>query len=210
MKTFSGTGSIILSIAFFIFSSCSSTKLVSSWRSPDATVDVNKLQKVWVMCLVKDESTRRVAEDELAKRQPGVFFPTYNEYPSSAMKADPEKINTSISQSGYDGIVIMRLVSKEQATSYVPGSSPAYYGGWHGYYGYASPYYYDPGYYRTDQYYTVETNVYSIKQDKLLWTGMTETVNPGSVETTIREIADAINFQMKKEGFLASGSKETK
>jgi hypothetical protein len=93
------------------------------------------------------------------------------------MKEQSEKIRATITGSGYDGIIIMRLVSKEQATSYVPGSSPTYYGGWHGYYGYAAPYYYDPGYYRTDAYYTVETSVYSIKDNKLIWTGMTETVN---------------------------------
>lgn len=207
MNLFSKTNAVALCAAIFFFSSCTSTKLVSSWRDPNSTVDANKLKKVWVMCLVKDETTRRVAEDELAKRRPGVFFTTYNEYPLTLMKEKPEKISESIMQSGYDGIIIMRLVSKEQATTYVPGSSPSYYGGWHGYYGYAAPYYYDPGYYRTDAYYTVETSVYSIKDDKLIWTGMTETVDPGSIPTTIREIADAINYQMKKEGFLVTSGK---
>jgi hypothetical protein len=160
------------------------------------------MKKVWVMCLVQNESTRRSAENELAKRRPGVFFPTYERYPSELMKDHADAINDGISKSGYDGIVIMRLVSKGQATSYVPGTAPSYYGGWYGYYGYASMGYYDPGYYRTDEFYNVETNVYSIKENKLLWTGMTETVNPGSVPTAIREIATAINQQMRKEGFL--------
>src|SRR5215831_471993 len=190
-----------------LLTSCTSTQLVSSWRDPNTTVNTDKLKKVYVMCLVKDETTRRVAEDELAKLRPGVYIPTYNIFPMDMMKNNTDKVNETISKSGYNGIVIMRLVSREQATSYVPGSAPVYYGGWYGYYGYAAPYYYDPGYYRTDEYYKVETTVYSINPDKLIWTGMTETVNPGSVESTIKEIADAINYQMKKEGFLVTGSK---
>ena len=73
MKTISKIYLLLLIAAFSFFLSCTSTKLVSSWRAPDATVDVNKLSKVWVMCLVKDESTRRVAEDELAKGYGGKY-----------------------------------------------------------------------------------------------------------------------------------------
>ena len=200
---------LVISTAL-LFASCSSTKLVSSWRNPDATVDVNKLKKVWVMCLVKDETTRRVAEDELAKRMPGVLIPTYNEYPTDMLKNKTDQVNASISKSGYDGIIIMRLVDKQQQTSYVPGTYPTYYYGWYGYYGYAAPYYYDPGYYRTDEYYSVETNVYSLNPDKLIWSGITETMNPNSAQTTMKEIADAIAYKMKSEKFLVKGETETK
>ena len=109
---------------------------------------------------------------------------------------------------GYVGIVIMRLVSREQSTSYVQGSYPSYYYGWHGYYGYAAPGYYNPGYYQTNQYYSVETNVYSLNPDKLIWTGLTSTVDPGSIQTTINEIADEVSYKMKKEGFLVDSSKK--
>ena len=197
---------LLLLLSFLM--SCTSTSLVSSWRNPDTTVDANKLSKVWVMCLVKDETTRRVAEDELAKRRPGVFIPTYNEYPSNMLVNQTDLVNKKIGESGYDGIIIMRLVEKEQATSYVPGSYPTYYGGWYGYYGYAAPMYYDPGYYRTDEYYSVETNVYSLNPDKLIWSGITETVNPNSIPTTMSEIVSAITAQMKKEGFLAEEPKK--
>jgi hypothetical protein len=202
MKSLTLLTRLALLIIVFSVYSCTSTHLVSSWRNPETTVDVNKLHKVWAMCLVKDETTRRVAEDELAKRMPGVIIPSYTKFPSSALKNNPESVNAAILESGYDGIIIMRLMSKEQQTSYVQGSYPSYYGGWYGYYGYSAPYYYDPGYYQTDEYYSVETNIYSLNPDKLIWTGITETMNPNSAETTIKEIADAIAYQMKSEKFL--------
>src|SRR4030095_672905 len=193
---------VVLSVVILSLASCTNTRIISSWRAPDATVNTTTMKKVWIMCLVQNESTRRAAEDEMAKRRTGVIFPTYDRYPSELMKDHSDAVNDGISKSGYDAIIIMRLVSQGQATSYVPGTSPAYYGGWYGYYGHASAYYYDPGYYRTDEYYNVETNVYSITQNKLLWSGMTETMNPASVPSAIREIAAAINQQMRKEGFL--------
>ena len=205
MKTIS---QVALFALLLVLSSCTSnTKIISSWRDPAVSINATGMKKVWVMCLVQNESTRRTAEDFMAQRRPGVIFPTYERYPSEIMKDHADLVNDGIAKSGYEAIIIMRLVSKDQATSYVPGTSPSYYGGWHGYYGYAATYYYDPGYYRTDEFYNVETNVYSLTNDKLLWTGMTETMNPGTVQSAIREIADAISQQMRKEGFLVEAAK---
>jgi len=205
MKSLSFFSLILLSTLLLV--SCSSTSLISSWRDPGTTIDKSKLTKVLVICLVKDETTRRVGEDEIVKRNPSVLVASYNVLTSSVLR-DTAAVDKAIYQGSYDGIVIMRLVSKEQATSYVQGSYPSYYYGWGGYYGYAAPYYYDPGYYQTDQYYNVETNVYSIHPDKLIWTGLTQSVNPGSIQTTIGEIANAVTYQMKKEGFLVDSAKK--
>lgn len=197
----------VLIVAAMVFFSCSGTKLVSSWRSPESTVDKSKLNKVLVMCLVKDETTRRVGEDVLVKRNPSLFVASYTQLPLSSL-SDTALVAKVIYGGGYDGFILMRLVDKKQATNYVPGSYPSYYGGWYGYYGHAAPYYYDPGHYETSEYYSVETNVYSLNPDKLIWSGITETVDPGSVQTTINEIAEAISYQMKKEGFLVSGEEK--
>ena len=96
----------------------------------------------------------------------------------------------------------MRLADIEKETSYVPGSSPTYYGGYGRYYGYGAGYYGSSGYYTTDKNYYVETTVYSVNPDKLLWTGTTKTINPSKVEKMVNEIADVVTDKMKKEGFL--------
>jgi hypothetical protein len=51
MNLFQKQSHLICAAFSFFFTS---TKLVS-WRDPNSTVDANKLKKVWVMCLVKDE-----------------------------------------------------------------------------------------------------------------------------------------------------------
>ena len=99
----------------------------------------------------------------------------------------------------------MSLSDVEKETSYVQGTTTGYYGGYGRYYGYGAGMYTSPGYYTTDKNYFVETAVYSIEPDKLLWTGTTKTVNPSKLEKTINEIADVVKKKMQKEGFLKYG-----
>src|SRR5207342_542431 len=95
-------------------------------------------------------------------------------------------------EGNYTHVLMMRLANVEKETYYVPGTTSAYYGGYGRYYGYGAGYYSDPGYYTTDKHYFVETTIFSINPDKLLWTGTTKTVNPDKVEKTVDEIADAV------------------
>jgi DNA-nicking Smr family endonuclease len=78
----------------------------------------------------------------------------------------------------------MRLADVEKETSYVPGTTTGYYGGYGRYYGYGAGMYSSPGYYTTDKNYFVETMVYSVNPNKLLWSGTTKTVNPSKMEKT--------------------------
>jgi hypothetical protein len=50
---------------------------------------------------------------------------------------------------------------------------------------------------------TVETLVYSLRQDKLLWAGTSRTSNPEGIQSLIYEIADAVANQMSKQGLIA-------
>ncbi|HKH60557.1 MAG TPA: hypothetical protein VKA49_06985, partial [Flavitalea sp.] len=99
-------------------------------------------------------------------------------------------------------ILLMRLADIEKETSYVPGTTSGYYGGYGRYYGYGAGYYSTPGYYQTDKNYFIETTIYSINPDKMLWTGVTKTVNPSKVNKTVNEIADVLISKMKEDGFL--------
>jgi hypothetical protein len=60
--------------------------------------------------------------------------------------------------------------------------------------------YTSPGFYTSDKHFLVETNVYSVAQSKLLWSGVTDSVNPSYTTTT--RIGTAVIESMKKEGFL--------
>ena len=187
-----------------LFIACgSSTRIVTSWRDPSVVIEEGSLNKVLFIALIKDEATRRAAEDELSRLSKANGIASYRYLGPDIEGINAPGMNDKMIADGIDGVVIMRLLDRSKEQTYVPGSAyPAYYASPYGYYGYAAPMFYDPGYVRTDITYTVETNVYSTRMGKLVWTGTTSTVNPTDLIQTVDEIVEAIHFKMVKEGFL--------
>ena len=201
---------LLVAAAFLsLFVSCGgSTRLVTSWRDPAVTVEEGSLNKILFIALLKDEATRRAAEDHLVTLAKSDGLPSYRYLANNIEAINNPGMNDQMVKDGIDGVVIMRLVDQTKEQTYVPGSAyPSYYASPYGYYGYAAPMYYDPGYVRTDVTYTVETNFYSTKLGKLVWTGTTSTVNPSEFNTTLNEIMEAIHYKMVREGFLTSPAK---
>jgi hypothetical protein len=81
---------------------------------------------------------------------------------------------------------------------------PPYYGGFYGFYGYGWGYAYSPGYLSTDTIVSVETNLYDLEEDELVWAGVTETFNPSAVNDMVNEIADAVTDNLRQRGLLAA------
>ena len=180
-----------------------STEIVKSWRDPASMISETGTQKILVLGLVKDESSRRIVEDNLVKRLNGKGVASYTILTEEMLKAAKEDhLEEQLSKGGFTHVLMVRLADIEKETSYVQGTTTGYYGGYGRYYGYGAGAYSTQGYYTTDKNYFVETTVYSINPDKLLWTGTTKTVNPSKMEKTVNEIADVVSDKMKKDGFL--------
>ena len=176
-----------------------STKIEKSWMEPGTSVSPGANNKTMVIALVKDETSRRVIEDQLVKRLGGSSTSSYTMLPNGSTE---DQLKQKLTEGSYTHVLLMRLADVEKETSYVPGTTTAFYGGYGRYYGYGAGMYGTPGYYTTDKNYFVETTVYGVNPDKLLWTATTKTVNPSKMEKTVNEIADAVSEKMKKDGFL--------
>lgn len=206
---------LIFLFAILILTSCgSNTTIVNSWRDPKITVAQEHFKKVLVVALVKDEASRRVTENRIAASNP--IFKTSYEYLNETTKELTKEQKLKILQDeNFDGVVTMRLVSTEKETTYVPGSyTGMYYGGFDGlysgvygygfgnWYGMYSPAYYDPGYYQETTYYMVETNIFSLKDNKLIWTGTTKSDYVTDLGQTVDAIMQAVVQEMRKDGSL--------
>ena len=55
---------------------------------------------------------------------------------------------------------------------------------------------------RTDTYVHIESLVYDLDQNKLVWAGQSKTMNPNDVEGTIAELTKEIGAQLRKEGLI--------
>jgi hypothetical protein len=194
-----------------LFYGCgTSSSIVSSWRDPKITISSENFQKVLIVALVKDEETRRITESRIASSSP-VFHTSYqflNQINNDLTNDQKLKI---LNDEHFDGVVTMRLVSKEKQTDYVPGiDTSIYYGGYNGLYGgafggwygmYATDFY-TPGYYVENTFYIVETNVFSLKHNKLIWTGTTQSSDITDIGITVDDIMRTLVNEMKKDGSL--------
>ena len=194
---------LFLAVITTVCSCAPATKIQKSWMEPGTKITRDSANKVIIVALVKDEISRRVIEDELEKRIKATSVPSYRFLTTEMIKvASDEALNKMITKENFTHVLLMRLADIEKETSYVPGTTAAYYGGWGAYYGYGAAMYSSPGYYTTDNNYFIETTVYSVNPNKLLWTGTTKTVNPSNLEKAVDQIADAVVAKMKSDDFL--------
>lgn len=178
--------------------SCTSTSIVSSWKDPNSTDNPDKWDKVLVAVQSTSDVKRRVAEDKLAGMSDKLYA-SYTLFPDRSAVENEAELKRKIQAGEFDAIMTLRLTDRNKQTSYVPGSYSGGYWGYHrGYWGG----YYDPGYYREDTYYAIETQVFSLAENKLVWSGITSTVNPSKIDRTIEEVARMTYKQMQKDGFV--------
>jgi len=177
---------------------CSTTRIVSTWKEPSA--NAVEFRKVLVVSPSRDESLRRIAEDELVHEMTGtVAVPSYTILSQDQIQ-DQNLLKQLVRERGFDGLVVFRVAAVDQQFSWVPGAyaGPTYaYGGWP---------MYDPGYIHVDTVARVETNVYSVPDQKLIWASASNTFNPSSATSLVDDVARAVGKEMRKEGFLPAGS----
>jgi hypothetical protein len=183
---------IVLSIIGLMYACGPSTKLEKSWIDPSFNSTTKPFTKVLVVAPLKDAASQRIAEDKIVKQlKAGVGVPSYSYLKPT--DTDQKLVDQELLKDGFDGVIVMHLKDVEKSVSYNPGTS---YGGWYGYRSYS------PGYYTEDKTFMVETNFYSIKDGKLLWSGTTSTLNPSSFEGTMDEIIRTIKYELQKKGLL--------
>jgi hypothetical protein len=183
-----------------IISACHATQLAVTWHQPGAQ-PLNFKRNVAVF-VSKDEATRRYVEDKIAAKFPNTV-PSYTIIQGNDSIGKSE-IAQRLRAAGYDGAFMMRVVDVTVTPTYAPGTY--WYGtpyGFSGYWGMAWAYPYDPAYVAVDQVVTMETQIYNLQTDKLIFAARSETTNPASVrkltDSVLRHVAD----RLKKDGLLA-------
>lgn len=201
-----------LSFIAVLFVSCGpSTVITASWKSP--SVPSKKYSRILVAALTSNTIAKVTLENEVALALGnGVnVLKSISEFPPDIHNTDSDKeaIMKNVKNKNVDAILTISLINKETETRYIPGSysyNPIigynYYDNFWGYYSYRYPYSYDPGYYVQDKIYFIETNLYDVKTEKLIWSAQSRTYNPAGLETFSKEFSNIIVAKMKKDGVL--------
>lgn len=186
--------------AALLAAGCASTRVTTAWRAPQrAPVAFTK-----VLALVPgdDQALRRTAESEICRRiAPTVCKPSFALFPA-ATPPDAAQARAAVRADGFDGAIVFRVVDQRQQTTVAPPTyAPASF--W-GFYGSAAGVRPNPAHVRTDTLVRVETSVYDLAADELVWVGTTQTVNPSDVPSLVDGVATAVATDMREHGLLAA------
>jgi hypothetical protein len=188
---------LLLGCAGALAAGCAATRLTSTWRDP--AIDAVQFQKVVGIAMTADAVVRRLAEDEFVRTVgPDRGVAGYTLIPDEELR-DRERARERLEAAGVDGAVVYRLASVDERERWVP---PTSYGSMWGYWGWAGPMVYEPGYLTTDQYVQIETALYSVSDARLVWAGRSETFNPSSVQELIEEVVQVSVAELREEQLL--------
>lgn len=183
----------------------------STWRDPEAKPVHVKGSKVVAAVIIQDPVARKKAEDALAReitRRGGTGVPMYSLSLSNQATTDDEtRTRAAVEAIGAQGIVVMRPVDiRHKAVQTETISKDDTYGGyWGGYYGigWGDPWVSKSPDMEVDIVVTVEVFVFSLPQNKLVWTGTSESTNPPKAEKFVLKLAAEAAKELKKEGLIA-------
>jgi hypothetical protein len=189
---------------------CATTTFHSTWKNPAAESLNLDGKRVAALILSEEEPLRHAAEDALAREitaHGGVGVPAYTLLPKGLVR-DKEKARELLEKAEVEGVVALRPRAWDKSLSANLGTywgTPRYasfwgagFWGWGWGWGGAHD-----GYLGVDSILVVDTLVYSLPQDKLVWASQSQTMNPSQVGPFIRELSTKVGTEMEKQGLLA-------
>ncbi len=184
-----------------------STRFVSTWINPKGGFIDRSNQKVAAFVVSPDPGIRLGPEESLAAemRDRGLdCVAGYTVLPVELAK-DQEKAKEFLKKAGITAAVLFRLVAREERTSYTPPTvwyTTGPYSSFWNYWGYGWTTVYEPGYLTRSKVWSIETLVFSIDRDILLWAGQSETTNPKDVRKFVKELVGAVGMEMRRAGLV--------
>jgi hypothetical protein len=193
---------------------CGSTSFKSTWKAPDAApLQLEEGTKIIAMVVSGNTAKRRGFEAALVNELNEVGLEgiaAYSAVPEE-LAQDAKGAKPYIQKTGASYAIVVQVTGKTQEISSTPTAGAGMYGGRRGFYG--------GGWggwgwgggggqeIRTDTLVGVETLLYDIEADTLVWAGQSETMNPSKAESFMRELLGAVGDELRKDG-LVTGPKK--
>ena len=193
-------GSVLLVAAL---AACTTTKKVAEWRDEGYTGGA--FDNILVIGIAKENSVRRMFESDVVaelKARNVTAIPSFSIMPS-VQKISKESVKAAIAGKNVDAVFVTHLVGVDEQEVYYPPTYTPTMGPSYGYYGYYSrvyDYVYEPGYYQKYKVVKIETNLYNVATEKLVWSMQSQTVDPNIEEQLVKD-----NIKVFIEGLSGQG-----
>ena len=201
-------GALVLLVALCAIVNVSADKpaFTSTWKAPEAAGVRFVGKKVAALVISNDQNIRVSGEEQLVAEinKRGVQgIATYRMAPAEELTT-AQRAKPWFERAGIEGVVALRPVSAETEVIHSPSQwvTSSYYSTLWGYYGYGWSGVYVPGGTKRNTTIVIETLIFSLPLDKLLWAGISTTTDPEHQPVFVKQLVDAAVNEMKKQRLI--------
>ncbi len=197
----------LLMVMTGLLAGCSKTNLVNSWH--DEQYNGPPLTKVMVVAMLDKDINRRFFETSFVDkviREGGNGVASFRYMENLAEFKDRPKLVAAVEKSGADALLIVSVKGVHEEDIHTQGyfswQPMGYARGYHGYYSQAYTARYVPGRNLVNRVVQLESRVYAVEGEKLVWGGQTESFNPTSIKRAVNQLVDVIIDDMQDAGLI--------
>jgi hypothetical protein len=202
---------LITILSSIFFTSCGpTTEIIGEWSEDEYKTE--SIDKLLILGIVdqKKPLLRRKLEDGLvdAFNSGGVNAVASMDYIPYDEIIDSTTFEKHFKDLELDAVLVSRLVGVDKDRKVKAGY--AYVIPYNSYYGFYGHYYASVQYANSSSYLSknvvvvLETNLYETKDKKLIWSGISETIDPDKASDVIKSLGAVLADKLSSEGFLAN------
>jgi hypothetical protein len=172
----------------FLIISCAGTEL--TYKQVNEAFKGKPVFDILVIAITGNEDSRRSFEQRFVAQLKSAGVEAISSEDAIPMPADlklkKETILSAVKQFENDAVIITHLIDKGDKEVHTRGSQTSK--GFYGFYLMGHNYAYDPGYSSTRKAIRLETNLYDVKTEKLIWSGQSKTWSKDSKNEIINDV----------------------
>ena len=193
-------------LVFMISCSSGTTRLIHS-HLDDARVG-NPISDVLIIVIADEQEVRKIFEKHFVDRFKAAGVEAVSSISDLSVemgaKLNKQAISDAIDKHGSDTLAIAHLVGLENSEvfSRTKRRSLQYHNGYYGFYSYAWDYVNTPTVYGEHVKISIETRLYDVQTESLIWSGESQTMDPETTGQAIGQVVDVVMKDLNKNGLL--------
>ena len=185
----------------FLIISCSGTELTHT--QVDEAYKGKPVSDILVIAITGNEDSRRSYEQKFVAQLKSIGVEAISSEDAIPMppnlKMEKETIVNAANQFENDAVIITHIIDKEDKESYTRGG----HGGYYGYYRYRHSWAHSTGYSSTSKTLRLETNLYDVKTEELIWSGQSKTWSKDSKYQIINDVIKVVINDMQNNKLIS-------
>ncbi|MFO7706850.1 MAG: hypothetical protein R6V84_01670 [Desulfobacterales bacterium] len=193
---------LLIAATALVVAACATAPFKTTWRAPEEGSFAIAGQKIAALYVSDVEATRRNAEEAMADEitaRGGKGIAAYSILDSESGQ-DRAKAFELFRQAGIEKAMVMRAAVREREAFRPYPWVGSRFGSYWGSYGWGWGVVYDPAYGYPETVVSLETRLYDVTKDRLMWAAVSQSRNPSDVVGLVRKLAGEALIQMEKEG----------